>query len=139
VHPDLLAAAASGSDLAPQLMTFWGLGRAAQIGGHPTAGLWLTGAARQLIRRGAGPSLSTDLAACAGWSGGQAAAAGTRCPALVLAGSDDRMTPAAKARELASAITGARIETLAGSGHMMMLEAPDATVAALQRFLSEKG
>lgn len=139
VHPDLLAAAASGSDLAPQLMTFWGLGRAAQIGGHPTSGLWLTGAARQLIRRGAGPSLSADLAACAGWTGGKEAAAGTRCPALVLAGSDDRMIPAAKARDLATAISGARIETLAGSGHMMMLEAPDATVAALQGFLSGKG
>ena len=136
VHPDLLASARDGTMLAPELMTFWGLGRSAQIGGHATPGLWLTGAARRLIQKGVGPSLAADLAACGDWKAGAEAAKKIRCPVLVLAGSDDRMTPAAKARELAQAISGAELKIVAGAGHMMILEAPDATVDALQAFLN---
>ncbi|MSP49400.1 MAG: alpha/beta hydrolase [Alphaproteobacteria bacterium] len=139
VHPDLLASADAGTMLAPALMTFWGLGRSAQIGGHPTPGLWLTGAARRLIEKGVGPALATDLRACADWKGGPEAAATVRCPTLVFAGAEDRMTPAAKAGEMAAAIAGAGLVTIPGSGHMMMLEAPDATVDALHGFLSGKG
>ena len=136
VHPDLLASAREGTMLAPELMTFWGLGRPAQIGGHPTPGLWLTGAARRLIQKGVGPSLAADLAACSDWKGGAEAASRVRCPALVIAGAEDRMTPAKAAQDLARAIAGASFETIGGSGHMMMLEAPDAIVDALQGFLS---
>ena len=139
VHPDLVASARAGTMLAPDLMTFWGLGRAAQIGGHPTPGLWLTGASRRLIQRGVGPSLAADLDACVAWKGGPEAAKRIRCPTLVLVGSEDRMTPAKVGRELAAAIPGAAVAALAGAGHMMMLEAPDATVDALHGFLSGKG
>jgi pimeloyl-ACP methyl ester carboxylesterase len=139
VHPDLLASAKAGTLLAPELMTFWGLGRGAQIGGHPTPGLWLTGASRRLIQRGLGPVLAADLEACVAWKDGPAAAARIAMPALVLAGAEDRMTPAAKAREAATAIAGAELVVIPAAGHMMMLEAPDATVDALARFLSAGG
>lgn len=135
VHPGLLASARDGSTLAPDLMTSWGLGRAAQIGGHPTPGLWLTGAARRLIQKGAGPSLAADLQACTTWKGGPDAADRVRCPALVFAGAEDRMVPAKATGEMAAAIQGAEIVTIPAAGHMMMLEAPDATVDALHGFL----
>ena len=93
----------------------------------------------RLIQKGVGPSLAADLDACVAWKGGPEAAKNVRCPALILAGSEDRMTPAKGAREMAAAIAGARIEILDGAGHMMMLEAPDATVDALHGFLSGKG
>ena len=136
VHPGLLASARDGSTLAPDLMTSWGLGRSAQIGGHPTPGLWLTGAARRLIQKGTGPALAADLQACTEWKGGEASAAKVQCPALVFAGAEDRMVPAKSTQEMADAIAGAEIVTIPGSGHMMMLETPDAVVDALHGFLS---
>ena len=139
VHPGLLASARDGTTLAPDLMTSWGLGRSAQIGGHPTPGLWLTEAARRLIQKGAGPGLAADLQACTNWKGGEEAASKVRCPTLVFAGAEDRMVPARATKEMAGAIAGAEIVTIPGSGHMMMLEAPDATVDALHGFLSRRG
>ncbi len=139
VHPGLLASARDGTTLAPDLMTSWGLGRSAQIGGHPTPGLWLTEAARRLIQKGVGPGLAADLQACTDWKGGEEAASKVRCQALVFAGAEDRMVPAKATKEMAAAIAGAGIVTIPGSGHMMMLEAPDATVDALHGFLSGKG
>jgi pimeloyl-ACP methyl ester carboxylesterase len=41
------------------------------------------------------------------------------------------MTPAAGARALIAATQGARERVLAGTGHMAMVEAPDATLDAL--------
>ncbi len=135
VHPGLLASARDGSTLAPDLMTSWGLGRSAQIGGHPTPGLWLTGAARRLIQKGSGPALAADLQACTTWKGGPDAADKIRCPTLVFAGAEDRMVTAKATGEMAAAIAGAEIVTIPAAGHMMMLEAPDATVDALHGFL----
>ena len=41
------------------------------------------------------------------------------------------MTPAARARPLAAAIAGSRTTVLPGCGHMIMVERPDETLAAL--------
>ena len=41
------------------------------------------------------------------------------------------MTPARKGEDFAKLIQGAKVVTLATSGHMMMQEAPDATLDAL--------
>ncbi len=138
VHQALLDSANAGTMLAPELMTFWGLGRTAQIGGHPTPGLWLTGAARRLIQKGVGPSLAADLQACTDWKAGPNSADAVRCPALVFAGAEDRMVPARTTGEMAAAIAGSEIVTIPASGHMMMLEAPDATVDALYGFLKDQ-
>ena len=47
---------------------------------------------------------------------------GIRVPVLVLHGSDDRVVPVERGRELAAAIPGARLEVLAGSGHLFFIE-----------------
>jgi pimeloyl-ACP methyl ester carboxylesterase len=46
-------------------------------------------------------------------------------PTLVLVGSEDKVTPADEARQMADAIPGARFELLEGVGHLSNLEAPD--------------
>ena len=46
-------------------------------------------------------------------------------PTVVVVGSKDRLTAPARARVLAAAIPGARLEVLDGIGHMLPLEAPD--------------
>ena len=132
VHPELLAAAAAGRHLAPELVASWGFGRAGHFGGNPAPGLWMMGGALRLLE-GAGPGvLGNDLAACAAYEGALAAAARVACPALLLLGADDRMTPPPAARPLAEAMRAARTVVLPGAGHMSMLERPDAVIDALK-------
>jgi pimeloyl-ACP methyl ester carboxylesterase len=89
----------------------------------------------RLLERGRDHALHTDLGACAGYAGGPEAAARVRCPTLVLCGALDRMTPARQGAKLAGMIPGAALVTVAGAGHMMMLEDSDATLAALKQIV----
>jgi pimeloyl-ACP methyl ester carboxylesterase len=132
VHPDLLAAAAKGEHSAVDLMVTWAVGRKAQLGANEAPGLWLTGAALRLLERADAESLAGDLAACDAYKGASEAATKVGCPILFLLGADDRMTPAAKARELASRLPSSRAVMLERAGHMMMLENPSGTLAALK-------
>ena len=63
-------------------------------------------------------------------------AAGLRCPTLVPAGDDDRLTPARQAVPLVEAISGARLVVLPRTGHMMSIERPDETLDAMRDFLA---
>lgn len=47
-----------------------------------------------------------------------------RVPALVLCGTEDKVTPPALSRELAKLIPGARLEMIEGAGHLGNLEKP---------------
>jgi len=132
VHPDLLAGAARGEHNAVDLMVTWAVGRQAQIGANEAPGLWLTAAAMRLLERADPAVLAADLAACDAYRGAAEAAAAADCPALLLLGGDDRMTPPGKAVEFARAFRNARSRVLRGVGHMMMLEDPAAVLAALK-------
>ena len=137
VHPALLEAAAKAEPLAAELICDWGFGPAGHFGGHKAPGSWMLGHALRLLARSAGPRLHADLAACNDYQDGLRAAAQVRCPTLVLAGADDRMTPAKQAARLAEAIEQAQLVTLRDCGHMMMVERPDATLDALAAFLTK--
>ena len=139
VHPDLLAAAQAGDHLAPELIVSWGFGPAGRVGGHPSPGLWLAGGGMRLLERAGAGVLAADLAACDAYDGAEEATARVSCPTLLLLGAEDRMAPPARARTLVENISGARDITLAGTGHMMMVERPEAVTAALWRFLSSFG
>ncbi|MGI9504957.1 MAG: alpha/beta fold hydrolase, partial [Geminicoccaceae bacterium] len=75
--------------------------------------------------------LHNDLAACNAYDHGPAAAGEVDCPTLIVAGSHDRMTPAKQAAKLAWAMSEVRLVTIEGSGHLMIVEKPDATLDAL--------
>ncbi len=136
VHPALLAAASTERARAEQLIASWALGPAGQPGGNPAPGGWLLGQTLQLLAHAPAGALAADLAACAAYQDGPAAAAAIRCRTLVLAGAQDRMAPARAAAELAARIAGARLVTLPGCGHMMMAEQPGATLDALIGWLA---
>ncbi|MEK0083435.1 alpha/beta fold hydrolase [Benzoatithermus flavus] len=135
VHPELLALAAAGDPKTVELMCDWAFGPRGQIGGSPSPGQWLQGAARSLLHNGDPAVLAGDLAACDAYTSGPEHAAAVRCPALVVIGALDRMTPPKAGRELAGLIPGARTAVIEGTGHMMMLETPDATLEALRGLL----
>jgi len=58
-------------------------------------------------------------------------------PALILCGTDDRLTPVKYSRFLADNIPWSRIEIIEGAGHMVMLEKPDQVNSAIRAFVAE--
>jgi pimeloyl-ACP methyl ester carboxylesterase len=136
VAAQLLDAARDAPERAYQMMTAWSHSPAARMGGNPAPGLWMTGGALALLRRNAPGVLHTDLAACHAWASGAAAAARVRCPALVVIGAWDAMTPPKAGAELARLIPGSRTVTLPDCGHTLMAEQPDAVLDALIGFFA---
>jgi pimeloyl-ACP methyl ester carboxylesterase len=59
-----------------------------------------------------------------------------RTPTLVVCGAEDRLTPPKYSEYLRDHIAGARLETIPGAGHMVMLEAPAAVARLLEAFLA---
>ncbi|MGH6718575.1 MAG: alpha/beta fold hydrolase [Alphaproteobacteria bacterium] len=53
---------------------------------------------------------------------------------MVAIADDDRMTPPKAGRALATLIKGATAVTIAGAGHMMLVERSDAVLDALEVF-----
>jgi pimeloyl-ACP methyl ester carboxylesterase len=137
VHAALLAAAAHAPKLAAALMSSWGHGRHGHLGGNRQPGAWMLGAAVRLLERAGSGVIHADLAACNAYAHGEAAAASLRCPALVVIGTQDRMTPPRAGRRLAGLIPGARTAEIAGAGHLMLAERPDAVLVALRAFIGQ--
>jgi pimeloyl-ACP methyl ester carboxylesterase len=135
VHPNLLAAARAGAHSAVELMTSWSFGAHGQLGANPAPGLWFTGSALRLLERATVASLSADLAACDAYRDAGQAASRIGCPTLLLSGGEDRMTPAARGQAFAGRFADARIALLPEVGHMMMIEDPPATLAALRTII----
>ena len=131
VHPALLEAAETDKPLAAALVSSWGHGPAGHIGGNPAPGGWLMGSALKLLAKAPKGVLYNDLAACNAYENGMAAAGGVDCPVLIVAGNHDRMTPTKQAAKLATAMSDARLVTIEGSGHLMLVEKPDETLDAL--------
>ncbi|HEX2117252.1 MAG TPA: alpha/beta hydrolase [Alphaproteobacteria bacterium] len=131
VHPDLLKAAQAGAHEAIDLLTSWGYGRRAHLGGAQAPGAWMLGAGARLMERASDRVLGTDLAACNAYLDAAEAAGKVTCPALVIAGEIDRMTAPAGARELAARFQDGRLIAIPNAGHLMMIEQPDRTLDAL--------
>lgn len=58
-----------------------------------------------------------------------------QAPALVISGSEDRLTPPRYAQYLARKIPRAELQIVPGAGHMTMLEQPKAVAALIRAFL----
>jgi pimeloyl-ACP methyl ester carboxylesterase len=132
VGPDLLKAAEDNNHDAVDMVSIWGLGFAAGLGGSLAPGLWMHGGAQRLLEASRSGVLYADLAACNAYDGALAAAAKVKVPATVVIGERDLMTPAKAGKALAAALADCRTVTLAGAGHMMMAERPDEVLAAMR-------
>nr|WP_294170210.1 alpha/beta fold hydrolase [uncultured Sphingomonas sp.] len=77
------------------------------------------------------------LGAAAVWLADQRErAAAVRCPALILCGSEDRITPPALSEELKDLIPHAALVEIAGAGHLSNLEQPAIFNRVLAAFLA---
>jgi pimeloyl-ACP methyl ester carboxylesterase len=135
VHPEMLDSAKHNTLKVQELMTFWGMGNALHKGGMVTPGLWLRRESLAVLARNKPGVIYNDLAVCNAYKDALARAAAIKCPTVLVLGDGDLMTPAAKARPLAAAIAGARTVVMPSSGHFMMVERPDETLAALKTCL----
>ncbi len=131
VHPELLDAAEHDLPRAAALMAAWAHAKPAHVGLNPTPGLWMLGGARALVERSKPGVLSTDFAACMAYENAEVAAKSVSCPATVVIGLGDKMTPAKSGRALAAALPSATVVELPATGHTMMIENPRAVKRAI--------
>jgi pimeloyl-ACP methyl ester carboxylesterase len=132
VGPDLLKAAETNDSAAIDMVSIWGLGFQAELGGSLAPGLWMHSGAQRVLEQCRPGVLFNDLAACNAYQNALAAAAQVTVPTTFILGERDMMTPAKAGKALASALPNARTVVLRGAGHMMMVERPDELLAALQ-------
>lgn len=131
VGPDLLKAAEANDHAAIDMVSIWGLGFSAELGGSLAPGLWMHQGAQRVLERTAPGVLYNDLNACNAYQNALGAAAQIKVPVTVILGERDMMTPAKAGKALAAAIPSARTIVLPGAGHMMMVEQPDELLEAL--------
>ncbi len=136
VHPDLLAAAKANSPLAVDMVSLWGLGAAATLGGSPAPGLWMLGGAARLLENAPPGVLHADLAACDAYRSAAEAAPRIACPTTLVLGERDLMTPLKGGKALAALIPDARTNVIPGAGHMLMIERPAAVLETLKAALA---
>ena len=131
VHPGLLDAAEHDLPAAAALMAAWGHAKPAHLGLNPTPGQWMIGGARALVENSRPGVLATDFRACMAYRGAEAAAAAAICPATVVIGLGDKMTPAKGGRSVAAALGSPTVIERADTGHTMMVENPRAVKRAI--------
>jgi pimeloyl-ACP methyl ester carboxylesterase len=132
VGTDLLKAAETNDHDAVDMVSIWGLGYQAGLGGSLAPGLWMHTGAQRVLEQCRPGVLFNDLSACNAYQGALAAAAQIKVPATLILGERDMMTPARAGKALAAALANSRTVVMAGAGHMMMVERPDELLAALQ-------
>jgi pimeloyl-ACP methyl ester carboxylesterase len=132
VGPDLLKAAEANDHAAIDMVSIWGLGYQAELGGSLAPGLWMHSGAERILEQCRPGVLFNDLSACNAYQNALAAAAKIAVPTTLILGERDMMTPARAGKALAAALPNSRTVVLSGAGHMMMAERPDELLAALQ-------
>jgi pimeloyl-ACP methyl ester carboxylesterase len=132
VGPDLLKAAEANDPSAIDMVSIWGLGLKAELGGSLAPGLWMHQGAQRVLQRCAPGVLHSDLNACNAYQNALTAAAKIKVPVTIILGERDMMTPAKAGKALAAAMPHARTVVLPAAGHMMMIEQPDELLAALK-------
>ncbi len=101
---------------------------------YPGPGAWLRGGSSALMHRiqsdADGNLFEHDFRVCDAYAGGMEAAQRVTCPAHLVVGTRDAMTPPKAAKALAGMLDAA--VTHVASGHALMQEAPDAVLNAVR-------
>ena len=133
VSEDLLAAAKANDHAAIDMVSIWGFGFAAGLGGSLAPGMWMMGGGQRVLEGNPPGVLFNDLSACNAYKDATDAAAKIKAPTTLILGERDMMTPLKSGRQLTQAIAGSTEIVLSGAGHMSMAERPDDVLAALRQ------
>ena len=136
VSDELLTATRDDEPLAQDMVNIWSHSAYAHYPSNPGPGFWVMGENLRLMQRQKPGVMHTDFKACNDYANGLTAAAAVACPALLVTGRRDIMTPPRAARDLGGALKNARTVEIAGSGHALMSEKPDEVLDALRSFLA---
>ena len=132
VAAPFLEAARSNDFSAYDMHTIWGHAAQVPLGANPNPGMWMYGDTLARLRRLAPGVLHNDLKA----SNDYVFSGTVKCPALLILGKRDVMTPPRSATQLKELLPNSRSVLIDISGHSLMAEAPDATLDALAAFLA---
>ncbi len=135
VSDELLTATRDNEPMAQDMVNIWSHSAYAHFPGNPGPGSWVMGGNLRLMQRQKPGVMHTDFAACNAYANGIEAAKQVRCPALLILGKRDLMTPPRAAKEIMGALADKRSVEIAGSGHALMAEKPDEVLEALRAFL----
>ena len=135
VSDELLDATRDDEPLAQDMVNIWSHSAYAHYPSNPGPGFWVMGENLRLMQRQKPGVMHADFAACNAYANGAAAAARVKCPALLVLGKRDIMTPPRAAKDLMNALPDARKVEIAGSGHALMSEKPDEVLDALAAFV----
>lgn len=136
VSPALLDAAWHNEAKARAMVNAFSFSAAAQMGGNRVPGMWMMGVNQRLMARQQPGVFGPDMNACNAYARPIADLAAIQKPTLIIAGGQDRMTPAKASRAIAAAIPGAVLRVLPDAGHSLMAEQPDGVLDALREFLA---
>lgn len=135
VSDELLAATRDDEPRAQDMVNIWSHAAIAHYPSNPGPGFWVMGEGLRLMQRQKPGVMHVDFAACNAYANGEAAARTVQCPALMITGRRDLMTPPRATRAIAAALRDLRSVEIAGSGHALMAEKPDEVLDTLRAFL----
>lgn len=131
VNQALIDTAKESSAKAAHMMCNWGFGPEAHMGISSVPGMQPIAISRAIMSRN---PLAADLQACAGYKAGEEIAKSLDMPRHCILASADKMTPMRAGKQLAADM-GVTPTIIHGAGHMLPLEAPKRTLAALRNFI----
>jgi len=130
VSEALLSAAKANSPDAISMMTQWGFGSRASLGGCLSPGNWMIGKGIRVLEATKPGVLYTDLVASNAYDATEAAKK-IKAPTTIVLAERDLMTPAKSGKALAALIPGTKVIVLPGAGHMIPAERPDDVLKAI--------
>lgn len=138
VSESLLDSAARRPESGMDMVNAFSFSTTAPKPSYPGPGMWLHGANRQLMGRMQGLNdqqnvFLHDFTLCNAYRNGLQAAGQVKCPAHLVLGAADQMTPPKATRELVRTLA-AQVHTLPG-GHAIMQEQPEALLHTLRQVL----
>ena len=131
VNQALIDTAKQSSAKAAHMMCNWGFGPGAHMGASSVPGMQPIAISRAIMSRN---PLAADLRACEDYTEGAEIAANLNMPRHCILASADKMTPLKAGKALAESM-GVNPTIIEGYGHMLPLEAPKQTLAALRQFI----
>ncbi|MGH8807750.1 MAG: alpha/beta fold hydrolase [Noviherbaspirillum sp.] len=139
VSDALLDASKNNEQMAIDMVNIWSHTSIAHKPSCPGPGFYVMGGSQRLMQRisSSNPAqvFHTDFSACNAYVNGEAAAKSLACPALLLLGKRDMMTPPKASLTLSKTIPHCEVVQLDDCGHDLMAEQPDAVLETLFAFM----
>ncbi|MBA4739836.1 MAG: alpha/beta hydrolase [Burkholderiales bacterium] len=135
VSEHLLETSKNKAEIAYQMINQYSFSSRAKLGKNDIPGISMLGVSIKLMQRTKPGVLHADFVACNSYVNGITAAEKIACPTLLLLGSQDKMTPAPRAKVMGEVIPNSTVKVLSGTGHALMAEQPNQVTDCLKDFL----